>query len=173
MSNMGSVAALGGIALLLALGGQGAAAAPSVSEQDRAFVAKVSQGGMYEVELGKVAETRGMAQDIKDQGNTEAHDHEIVGQALKVAADSAGIPFSSELNADFKARLAKLSAYSGRQFDQEYIADMKKIHAADGAAFLKESREGANPDLKAFAASTFDIVQRHIGELGAKTIESR
>ena len=34
-------------------------AAPTASEQDKSFVAKVSQGGMYEVELGKVAETAG------------------------------------------------------------------------------------------------------------------
>jgi hypothetical protein len=44
----------------------------------------------------------------------------------------------------------------------------KKIHAADGAAFAKEATSGANPDLKAFAAETYRIVQRHLGELGAK-----
>ena len=48
---------------------------------------------------------------------------------------------------------------------------MKAIHAADGAAFLKEAKAGTNPALKAFAASTFNIVQRHIGELAAKTTE--
>ena len=46
---------------------------------------------------------------------------------------------------------------------------MKKVHAGDGAAFLKESKEGSNPALKAFAANTFKIVQRHIGELEANT----
>ena len=146
-------------------------AAPSASNQDTAFVAKVSQGGMYEVELGKVAEQQGLAQDIKDQGNTEAHDHELVGKALKEAAGSAGIDFPADLNPEFKARLAKISGYAGEQFDKEYIADMRKIHAADGAAFLKEAKEGSNPALKAFAASTFNIVQRHIGELSAKTTE--
>lgn len=124
---------------------------------------------MYEVELGKVAETQGATQDIKDQGNTEAHDHEQVGQALKTAADSAGLTFPTELNPEFKARLAKISAMSGAAFDHAYIAAMKKIHAADGAQFLTESKTGSNPDLKAFAASTYNIVQRHIGELNAKT----
>ena len=132
-------------------------------------MAKVSQGGMYEVELGKVAETKGSTQDIRDQGNTEAHDHEQVGQALKAAADSAGLTFPSDLNAEFKTRLDKISAYSGAQFDRAYIDDMEKIHQADGAAFLKESKSGANPALKQFAASTYNIVQRHIGELKAKT----
>ena len=45
---------------------------------------------------------------------------------------------------------------------------MKKIHDADGAAFAKEAKGGTNTDLKAFAAETYRIVQRHLGELGAK-----
>ena len=39
----------------------------------------------------------------------------------------------------------------------------------DGAAFKKEADEGSNPMLKSFAAETYKIVQRHIGELDAKT----
>ncbi len=162
--------ALAVLATALLLSGAGAAAA-AATQQDRDFVAKVSQGGMYEVELGKVAEKQGAAQDIRDQGNTEAHDHALVGQDLKAAADSAGIQFPAELNPEFKARLAKVSGLGGEAFDRAYIADMKEIHAGDGAAFLKESKEGGAPALKSFAASTFNIVQRHIGELNAKTTE--
>ena len=162
---------LGPTAALLLCGAGLATAAPAPSQADRDFVAKVSQGGLYEVELGKVAERRGAAQDIRDQGNTEAHDHTLVGQALKAAAGSAGIPFSGGLNPEFKARLAKIGALAGEPFDRAYVADMKEIHAADGAAFLKESQDGGAPALKSFAASTYDIVQRHIGELDAKTTE--
>jgi putative membrane protein len=169
MSKSRSAIFVGSIAVFGMLGLNATVAAPNASEQDKAFVAKVSQGGMYEVELGKVAESQGAAQDIKDQGNTETHDHDLVGKALKTAADSAGIEFSTGLNAEFKDRLAKISGTSGQKFDKAYVEDMKKIHAADGAAFRKEARDGTNPALKAFAASTFDIVQRHIGELDAKT----
>ena len=172
MTSSKSVTVIGGLMAFMVVAAAGTAtAASNASNQDSAFVAKVSQGGMYEVQLGKVAEQQGMAQDIKDQGNTEAHDHELVGKALKDAADSAGIELPTELNSEFKARLAKISGYSGEQFDKEYVADMKKIHAGDGAAFLKESKEGTDPALKAFAASTYNIVQRHIGELNARTTE--
>jgi putative membrane protein len=54
------------------------------------------------------------------------------------------------------------------KFDAAYLKDMKLIHDADGAAFAKEAIAGTNPDLKAFAAETHRIVQRHLGELGAK-----
>jgi putative membrane protein len=142
-------------------------AADSVSDADKTFVAKVSQGGMYEVELGKLAEIKGATQGVKDQGNTEDHDHTLVGDKLKSIAQANGIDFPSELNADFKGRLDKMRALSGDAFNAAYIEDMKKIHAADGAAFAKEAKSGSNPALKAFAAETHAIVEQHIGELDA------
>jgi putative membrane protein len=143
-------------------------AADSFSDADKAFVAKVSQGGMYEVALGKVAEAQAATQDVKDSGNTETHDHMLVGDKLKSIMEANGMKFPTELNAEFQARLAKISALPPEQFDAAYIKDMKKIHDADGAAFAKEAASGTNPDLKAFAAETYRIVQRHLGELGAK-----
>ncbi len=143
------------------------AAAPSA--QDKTFVDTVGPGGMYEVMIGKLAETKGSTQDIKDQGNTEVHDHELVGDKLKAAAKDAGIPVPDKLTPEFQAQYDKIGTLSGAAFDAKYLSDMKKVHAGDGAAFLKESKEGSNPMLKAFAAETYKIVQRHIGELEAKT----
>jgi putative membrane protein len=144
-----------------------ARAADTFSDTDKAFVAKVSQGGMYEVKLGTLAETKGVAQDIKDSGNTEAHDHQLVGDKLKSIMEANGMEFPSALNAEMQARLDKMNALPADQFDKAYVADMKKIHDADGAAFAKEAKNGSNPDLKAFAAETYKIVQRHLGELNA------
>ena len=153
--------------ILLALTAPALAASP-MSDADKTFVAMVSQGGMYEVALGAVAEKQGATQDLRDQGNTEAHDHALVGDKLKGIVTGAGLPFPDALNAAFQARLDKIKALTGADFDKAYIVDMKKIHEADGAAFAKEAKEGTNPDLKAFAAETHRIVERHLGELDAK-----
>jgi hypothetical protein len=64
---------LGKVPVLIIASAIAAKASDSFSDADKVFVAKVSQGGMYEVELGKLAQTKGGTQDIKDQGNTEAH----------------------------------------------------------------------------------------------------
>ncbi|HYZ71876.1 MAG TPA: DUF4142 domain-containing protein [Chthoniobacterales bacterium] len=143
-------------------------AADSFSAADKAFMAKVSQGGMYEVELANVAETKATTQDLKDQANTEEHDHTPVGNKLKPIMEANGVEFPKALNEKFQARLDQLSALSNEAFDAAYIQDMEKIHHIDGAAFKEESIGGSNPDLKAFAAETYRIVQRHLGELGAK-----
>ena len=143
-------------------------AADSFSAADKAFVAKVSQGGMYEVKLGTLAETHGATQDVQDSGNTEAHDHIQVGDKLKSIMEANGMEFPKELNAEFQGRLDKMSDLPKGKFDAAYLADMRKVHDADGAAFAKEAKSGSNPALKAFAAETYRIVQRHLGELNAK-----
>ena len=145
------------------------AQAAEPTAQDKTFVNTVGPGGMYEVMLGKLAETKGSSQDIKDQGNTEAHDHALVGDKLAAAAKDAGIPVPDKLTPEFQTQYDKIGTLSGAAFDAKYLSDMKKVHAGDGAAFAKEAKEGTNPMLKAFAAETFKIVQRHIGELEAKT----
>lgn len=142
-------------------------AAGPASAADRAFVAKVSQGGMFEVKAGQLAADQGSTQDIKDQGSTEAHDHGLVGDALKSAAADAGIEFPDTLNASFQQQLDGLKSQSGTAFDAAYLKAMETIHAKDGAAFAAEAKGGTNPRLRAFAAETHRIVVRHIGELKA------
>jgi len=165
-----NIARLAGVTLALGVSLSTAALAdtPALSKGDQAFVAKVSQGGMFEVAASKVAEDKASAQDVKDQANTEVHDHELVGSKLKSIASSNGDDFPTDLNADFTARVAKLNALSGKAFDDAYIGEMKTIHALDGAAFAQEAKTGQNADLKAFAAETVLIVKRHIGALHSK-----
>lgn len=158
--------------LLAAVGAIGFAlpaahAADSVSAHDKSFVAMVSQGGMFEVMAGQLAATQGDTQDIKDQGTTEAHDHQLVGEKLRSIAGDAGLSFPNALNAMFQKKLDDLKALSGTAFDAAYLREMADIHAKDGAAFAAEVKSGSNPKLKAFAAETYRIVQRHIGEIRA------
>ena len=159
--------ALAALALPLA-----AHAVDAASAADRAFIAMVSQGGMFEVQAGQLAADQGDAQDIKDSGATEAHDHKLVGDRLTSIAADAGITFPDTLNAEFTKELADLKAKTGRAFDVAYLQDMETIHAKDGAAFAREAAGGSNPKLKAFAAETHRIVLRHIGELKALPAKS-
>ena len=141
-----------------------AGAQGSATSVDKAFVAKVSQGGMYEVEASKVAMDRSQAQDVKDLAAWEVHDHQLVGDKLKTVAGSAGVTFPSALNAEFQARLDKLKALPAVGFDAAYLADMKSIHAKDEKLFHAEAIQGSG-EFKGFAHETDLIVKRHIGGL--------
>ena len=73
----------------------GVCGSAAATASDQAFVAKVSQGGMFEVQAGKLAAERGSTQDVRDFGVMEAHDHALVGDKLKTNAGAEKISFSS------------------------------------------------------------------------------
>jgi putative membrane protein len=139
-------------------------AAQPASQPDRAFVAKVSQGGLYEVEAGKVAAMRGTVPAIKDFGVLESHDHEGVNSQLKRIAELTGVPITPGLNAEFSQRLAKLKAVPAEQFDAYYVSDMKQIHNNDEGLFAQEAADGSAP-YKQFAHRTAVLVNAHLGWL--------
>ena len=155
------------VAMLAGLGTGHALAANPASDVDRSFVAGVSQGGLFEVKLGSLAADQGYSQDIKDQGATEAHDHQLVGDKLKSIASDDGIAVADTLDEHFQHELAADRALSGTAFDAAYLRDMEAIHAKDGAAFAREAATGSDPRLRRFAAETHRIVARHVGELKA------
>ena len=150
---------------LAGAGGMAMAATPG----DQAFVAKVSQGGMFEVQAGQLADQKASAQDVRDFGAMEVHDHTRVGDKLKTVSGQIGVTFPAALNGEFSAKLAHLKSLSGPAFDDAYMQEMATLHAGDGAAFAKVAKAGETPELRAFGAETHKIVQRHIGAIHAAT----
>ena len=136
----------------------------TASEADRAFVGKVSQGGLYEVEAGKVAAMRGMTPAVKDFGLLESQDHEGVNSELKRIAGMTGVTITPGLNEEFSQRLAKLKGVPAAQFDAYYLEDMKQIHNKDEGLFVQESQEGSAAYQK-FAQLTAVLVKAHLGWL--------
>lgn len=153
-----------GLTAALLVGMTSAAFGQAASADDKAFVAKVSQGGAYEVEAGKVAAMRGTTPVIRNFGLLESHDHEGVGSNLKRIAGATGAPIAPGMNAEFTARLAKLKSVPADQFDALYVSDMKQIHNKDEGLFVQEAQGGTAP-YKSFCQQTAVLVKAHLGWL--------
>jgi putative membrane protein len=161
-----SRALLGSLALFVAMNtNSNVWAQDSASDADRAFVAKVSQGGRYEVEAGRLALSKAVAQDVKDFASTDVHDHELVNGDLKAISAKLGVAIAPTLIAEFQQKLDHLKGLSGEQFDAAYLEEMKAIHDKDEKLFAQEAVNGGASAYKAFAAKTDRIVKRHIGAL--------
>ena len=152
------------IAIITVLWVSGLYALDAASEADKAFVGKVSQGGMYEVEASKVAVQQALKPDVRDLAIAEVHDHEGVNRKLKKISAGKGVAVSDNLNSTFQQRLEKLKIASGNDFDAAYISDMQEIHDKDEKLFAQEAMDGSD-SFKSFAHETDLIVKRHIGAL--------
>jgi len=129
-----------------------------MSDQD--FVKDAAIGGMFEVQAGKLATQKGSEQ-TRSFGAQMVADHGMAGDELKAIAQKKGITLPTELDAKHKEKLDKLSGLSGAEFDKHYIECMKKDHQEDFEKFTAASKSLQDPDLKAFAAKTLQVVERH------------
>jgi putative membrane protein len=148
------------ILILCSLGGL--VFADGLSAADKTFVMKAAQGGMTEVDLGKIASAQGDSQDVKDFGSKMVTDHGQANSELMSIAQSKGLTVPDKLDAKHQGMVDRMQAKSGSDFDKAYVAAMLKAHKADDALFMKEASDGTDPDIKAFAAKTDQTVKMHL-----------
>jgi putative membrane protein len=130
--------------------------------KDKGFAMKAAQGGMLEVELGKVAQDKASASNVKDFGAKMVTDHSAANDKLKAIAEQKGWNVPDKLDAKHQAVVDKLSGMSGAAFDKAYVAEMVKDHESDAAAFQKEADSTQDPDMKTFATDTLETVKMHL-----------
>jgi putative membrane protein len=146
---------------------QMSAAKPSsgLSAADTKFVQEAADGGMAEVELGKLAADKGSSDGVKQFGQRMVEDHGKANDQLKQVASQKNIDLPQQPSAKHRAIKARLEKLSGSQFDKAYVAEMQKDHKHDVAAFQRESQSARDPDIKNFAGETLPTLQDHLKQV--------
>jgi len=134
----------------------------SSAKDSARFAANAAQGGMTEVELGKLAIQRGTEPSVKEFGQRMIADHTRANNELKLVAAEKNIELPSDLNSSQKSTMEKLSKLSGAEFDKEYISDMVNDHEEDVEDFQTQANKGNDPEIKAFAAKALPTLQGHL-----------
>jgi putative membrane protein len=129
---------------------------------DSHFVMEAADGGMAEVEMGKLAVEKASSPDVKNFGQRMVDDHSKANDELKQVASQKGITLPSAPSAKHKAKMDKMSKLSGAAFDKAYMDDMVADHKKDVGEFQKEASSGKDPDVKAFASKTLPTLQDHL-----------
>jgi len=134
---------------------------PALSDDDRSFMMEAGSGGMAEVEMGRLAATKGQNADVKAFGQRMVRDHSKANSELMALAKRKGVNLPSDLNDEQKAGKAKLENLSGAEFDREYMSMMVDDHNKDVKAFQDKAGNAADPDLKRFVVKTLPTLKMH------------
>jgi putative membrane protein len=129
---------------------------------DKKFIEKAAQGGMAEVELGKLAADKASSDDVKKFGQRMVDDHSKANDQLKQLAESKGVQVPQDLNAKDKATKDRLSKLSGAAFDSAYMKDMVQDHTKDVSEFRRASTAAKDQDVKSFASQTLPTLEEHL-----------
>ena len=141
-----------------------ASGSSQLSAADQTFVRKAAQGGMAEVELGKLATQKASSEDVKKFGQRMVDDHTKANDQLKQIAGNKGVTLPTDLDSKDQALKDRLSKLDGEKFDQAYMKNMVRDHTKDVSEFRKESTSGKDSDLKSFASQTLPTLEDHLKE---------
>lgn len=142
-----------------------AAAPPSMPPAD--YVAAAAVSDLYEIEAARIAQERSQNDEVKALAQMIATDHEKSANDLKAAVSQTGqtLTIPAALPADRQAQIEALNAATPTDFDAVWLTQQVQAHEQ---ALLLHQRYAQNGDLaalKAFAAATAPVIQRHLDQV--------
>lgn len=146
-------------------GGQGAtssSAGGSLSGGDREFVTMAGHANAAEIATGELAQRNAGSDEVRQYGRRMIQDHSMAAKELEAIAGKLGMTPPKQPDAKHQADAQMLAKLNGAEFDRQYTAHMVKDHEMTIGLFEKQSRGGANPELKQFATKTLPILQEHL-----------
>jgi putative membrane protein len=138
---------------------------PKATQTEQHFLTEAMQGDLAEVNVGKLAQEKGQAEDVRQFGQMLEQDH---GDHLKQAeqmAQQLGVTAPNSPSAKQQAVHDKLEKLSGSAFDKEFKQAMVKDHQEDIAKYRKEPK-GKGP-LAQFAQQTVPTLEKHLKQAQA------
>jgi putative membrane protein len=135
---------------------------PENAMQDKAFVHDALEGGMAEVQLGKLAAQKGASDDVKQFGQKMVDDHTQLGDHMTQLAQQMGVKSPKGLSKKDEDLVAKLQNLSGTQFDDAYIKAMVKDHKNDISNFKAEAQNTQNPAVRQMALQGGQMIDQHL-----------
>jgi putative membrane protein len=129
---------------------------------DTAFVTKLAQVGIAEVELGKLTLQKTMRDDVKKFAQQMVDDHTKAGDELKAIAMRKNITWPADTDTEHNALHTRLSKLSGAAFDQAYMQAMVDGHRKVATEVRSEATSGTDDEVKEWAAKTAPAVEAHL-----------
>lgn len=131
-------------------------------EKDSEFAVKAANGGMAEVELGRLAVSNAASAEVKKFAQGMIDDHSKVNDELKATAASKNITLPTGVDEDHQKAMADLGGKKGADFDKAYMDMMVDEHKKTIDLFQDEANNGNDADLKAWAAQKVPALQHHL-----------
>ena len=135
------------------------------SSKDESFYKNAAEGGMAEVDAGRLAQEKGSSQAVKNFAAMMVKDHSAANQKLQSVAASQDVKLPTSPSLVQQAKAKELKMKSGDSFDKAYIKDQIKAHEDTVALFQKEIDSGKDASAQQFASATLPTVQAHLNKI--------
>lgn len=147
------------------MGRSGAAgtAGGSLNKADSTAIMDMAMANLAEVEMGKMAQSKGTSEQVKSFGQQMVDDHGKGLSEVQALAQAKGVTLPTELDAKHRKEADRLNAMSGAAFDKAYMERAGvKDHKAVHAKLNNIASSARDPDVRALAAKMQPVVQEHL-----------
>jgi putative membrane protein len=135
----------------------------SLNAVDFNFVGQANLGAPFQVDSGRLAETKGSNAAIRNYAKLMVTSHIPVVDALNAILQSKNItPSNTLLHGAYNAMLATLKTDHGAAFDRDYVNGQVEYQKGNLALFQQEIENGTDSDLKEFARQTLPKIEDHL-----------
>jgi putative membrane protein len=127
------------------------------------FVGQANLGAPFQVDSGRLAETKGTSAAIRSYAKLMVTSHIPVVDALNVILKHKNItPSNTLLHGAYDAMISTLEADRRAAFDRDYVNGQVEYQKANAALFEQEIQNGADPELREFARQTLPKIVDHL-----------
>lgn len=143
----------------------------TTDEATSSFMMKAADGGMTEVELGKLAQGKAKNQSVKDFGSMMVRDHSTANDKMKTLASQRNVKLPDSMSTAHTNKKNELTKKDGAAFDKAYMDAMVKDHQEVISLFEKAADNSKDNDVKNFINNTLPTIRQHLDS--AKSIRKR
>lgn len=147
--------------------GAASSAMAAATNSTDAFVTGLVTSGMYEIEAGKIAQTKGKSAEVKAFGKMMVTDHTAMTNQAQPAIAASGKPVPTELDQRRKGLIDNLNAAGPADFDKAYLSQQEAAHQETLTLLKGYADGGDDAGLKTVATGAIPKVQAHLDRIHA------
>jgi putative membrane protein len=162
-----STSATGGQSAPAAQPGTGTRNTPKakLARSDRKFIENAAKGGLFEVQVAKLAESKASDQAVKDFAKMLVDQHTAANNELTQLANNKGVELPAAPGFMQRHSVNSLAKRSGADFDKQFVSEVGiKDHQKDIKEFEKAGKDAKDPDVKAFIEKTLPTLREHLAQ---------
>ena len=137
------------------------------------FVGQANLGAPFQIDSGRLAETKGTSAGVRSYAQLMVTTHIPVANALNVIMNQKNvIPSNTLLHGAYNTMISTLDTEQGVAFDRDYLKGQVEYQRGNAALFEQEIQNGTDPDLRAFALNTLPKIIDHLHRAEKLTTEA-
>lgn len=129
---------------------------------DAEFMKSAAHSDQNEMQLSKLALSKGVTGMTKTYANQMITDHTKSTAMLKPIAAKAGVTLPADMDAEHKQIAAQMEKLSGKAFETKYLSQMVTDHQKTANTLKAHQQMTKNTQLQGWITTTLPVVEGHL-----------